>query len=253
MVSVPAETATDLVSTDGVSTYEVARGLRERKKLATRQALGSAALRLAVRSGLDNVLVEDIAAAAGVSPRTFNNYFSSKYEAICALAVDRARRTATALRGRPPDEPLWDAVTEAVAEQYTGSEHPPGREWTAGVRLLTSTPALRGEYLRAQEVMQAALATAVADRAGTDVRRDMFPRIMAGAITSACEVAMQDWLDADPPTPLVPLLRRALRELADGLPLSPEHRSDPRSERRPETRSEAGSERQDRHRNREDR
>ncbi|HEY5017289.1 MAG TPA: helix-turn-helix domain-containing protein, partial [Streptosporangiaceae bacterium] len=59
-------------------------GLRERKKLATRQALGAAAMRLAIERGLENVLVEDIAAAADVSPRTFNNYFASKYEAICA-------------------------------------------------------------------------------------------------------------------------------------------------------------------------
>jgi hypothetical protein len=60
-------------------------GLRERKKIATRQALGLAAMRLAIERGLDNVLVEDIAEAAGVSTRTFNNYFASKYEAICAL------------------------------------------------------------------------------------------------------------------------------------------------------------------------
>src|ERR1700684_3472572 len=65
-------------------------GLRERKKLATRQALGAAAMRLAVERGLENVFVEDIAAAADVSPRTFNNYFASKYEAICALALDRS-------------------------------------------------------------------------------------------------------------------------------------------------------------------
>ena len=70
----------------------MARGLRERKKLAVRQALGSAALRLAVERGLENVTVEDITAEADVSLRTFGNYFSSKYEAICAIGTDRARR-----------------------------------------------------------------------------------------------------------------------------------------------------------------
>jgi len=55
-----------------------------RKKLAVRQALGSAALRLAVERGLENVTVEDITAEADVSLRTFGNYFSSKYEAIAA-------------------------------------------------------------------------------------------------------------------------------------------------------------------------
>ena len=89
-------------------------GLRERKKVATRQALGVAAMRLAIERGLDNVLVEDIAEAAGVSARTFNNYFASKYEAICALAFDRAMRigdgpqraaSRRAASGRPSPTP----------------------------------------------------------------------------------------------------------------------------------------------------
>ena len=73
-------------------------GLRERKKVATRHALGVAAMRLAIERGLENVLVEDIAEAAGVSTRTFNNYFASKYEAICALAL----RSRHADRRRAP-------------------------------------------------------------------------------------------------------------------------------------------------------
>ena len=75
---------------------ETGTGLRERKKQATREALSWAALRLAVDRGLENVRVEDIAAEAGVSPRTFNNYFSSKYEAILSRHVDRVRVAAEA-------------------------------------------------------------------------------------------------------------------------------------------------------------
>ncbi|MEN3308137.1 MAG: hypothetical protein V7603_4339 [Micromonosporaceae bacterium] len=199
----------------------VTPGLRERKKLATRQALGFAALRLAVERGLDDILVEDIATAAGVSPRTFNNYFASKYEAICALAVDRARRVGDALRERPADEPLWDAISAAVLEQYAGAEGGgvPDKQWTAGVRLVTGTPALLGEYLKASAVMREALAEAIAERLDVDAGRDMFPEIVAGAVTAAYEVATDHWLNADPPTALVPLVQQALRHLADGLPL----------------------------------
>ena len=53
-------------------------GLREQKKQATRAALRAAALRLALEHGPENVRVDDIADAAGVSPRTYNNYFSSR-------------------------------------------------------------------------------------------------------------------------------------------------------------------------------
>jgi AcrR family transcriptional regulator len=195
-------------------------GLRERKKAATRRALGIAAMRLAVERGIENVLVEDIAAEVGVSARTFNNYFASKYEAICALAVERARFTGAALRSRPPSEPLMEAITNAMIEPYTGGEFAPDKEWIAGVRLVVCSPALQGEYLRAQYAAQQALAEAIADRMGTDVSTEMFPRVMAGAVTAAMQVALERWLLADPPTALIPLIRLALSQLRCPLPAS---------------------------------
>lgn len=77
-----------------------------------------AALRLAVERGLENVTVEDITAEADVSQRTFGNYFSSKYEAICAIGTDRARRIGATLLARPADEPLWDAIAGAILAHY---------------------------------------------------------------------------------------------------------------------------------------
>jgi AcrR family transcriptional regulator len=192
-------------------------GLRERKKVATRHALGVAAMRLAMERGLDNVLVEDIADAAGVSARTFNNYFASKYEAICALAFDRAVRIGAALRERPAEEPIWQAITSAVMSEYGAADQAPDEEWIAGIRLVTSTPALTGEYLKVQAMTQYSLAEAIALRLGGKSAGSMFPRILAAAVTAAIQAAMERWLHADPPVALAPLVRRALRQLADGM------------------------------------
>jgi AcrR family transcriptional regulator len=60
-------------------------GLRERKKRARRMALIDAAHHLVERDGLDGVTVDAICAEAGVSPRTFFNYFESKDDAVLGM------------------------------------------------------------------------------------------------------------------------------------------------------------------------
>ena len=189
-------------------------GLRERKKLATRQALSSAALRLAIEQGLDNVTIEDITAEADVALRTFRNYFASKYEAVAAIGADRARRIGMSLLERPAAEPLWEALTHAVLEHYEGTEQAPSRETMAALGRVLQTPAMRGEYLKVNFEMQNALAAAIAERMGTDLGADMFPQVLAGAVTAASQVAIRRWYAADPPEPLRPILERALRQLA---------------------------------------
>jgi AcrR family transcriptional regulator len=189
-------------------------GLRERKKLAVRRALSSAAVQLAVERGLENVTIEDITAEADVSVRTFGNYFSGKYEAICALGMDRARRIGAELLGRPAREPLWEALVNAVLAHYDGADQAPDGEWLAGLKLVLTAPAIRGEYLKVNSEMQEVLAAAIATRARIDPGQDMYPQILAGAVTAAAQVAVRRWFAADPPVPLRPLLRQALDQLA---------------------------------------
>jgi AcrR family transcriptional regulator len=193
-------------------------GLRERKKQQTREALSWAALRLAVERGLGNVLVEDIAAEAGVSPRTYNNYFSSKAEAITWRHLDRARRMADLLRARPPGEPLWESITCAAVAQAGGERASPDSGWIAGVRLMLSEPELQGEFLKAGAAAERECAVVIAERTGTDADQDMYPRLVAAAIGAAVLVANEQWLRAEPPVPLAPLLRDALTQIAAGLP-----------------------------------
>ncbi|MEU7889197.1 TetR family transcriptional regulator [Microbispora bryophytorum] len=197
-------------------------GLRERKKQETRIALSWAAIRLAVERGLENVRVEDIAAEARVAPRTFNNYFSSKGEAIAARHLDRARLIAQELRRRPASESLWEAIKIAVITQLAmGAEYDarqPDQQWQTGIRLMISEPSLQGEMLKADAIAEDELAAAIAERTGTDVARDLYPRLVAGAAGAAIRVAMDHWLRSDPPVPVKPLIEDALDRLSAGLP-----------------------------------
>lgn len=162
-------------------------GLRERKKVATREALSAAALKLALENGLENVRVLDIADAAGVSPRTYNNYFSSLEEAIvAAVTSERALRVAGALRARPEGEPLDEAVTEAVVEQYTWA---PDSEVLA---LITTAPRLRRQFVETVAQIRRPLASVIAVRIGSD---DMFvPNVLAEAVSAAVRVALEHWV-----------------------------------------------------------
>ena len=167
------------------------QGLRERKKMATRAALSQAAMRLALTQGLDNVRVSDIAAEAGVSPRTYNNYFSSVPEAVCALAADRARGLGDALRHRPPRESLAEAIKHAMLAVELG-----GGADKDFVRMIMTTPALRGEFFKSVIARENSLAEAIAERIGSPPG-DLLPRLLASTYCGATRVVVHRWLNDD--------------------------------------------------------
>lgn len=164
-------------------------GLRERKKRATREALREAALRLAVERGPDQVRVEDIAEAAGVSPRTYNNYFASREQAIVsAVTADREERIAAAVAARPTGVRLADAVTEAVVEQYAHE----GERERGALLLITTRTALRDAFLGSTADIEAPLSAVIAERlegAGAQTAR-----VLAASVGAAVRIALEGWL-----------------------------------------------------------
>lgn len=190
-------------------------GLRERKKQATRVALREAALRLALERGPENVRIDDIAEAAGVSPRTYNNYFSSREQAIvAAVAAERESATAAAVTARPAGIGLADAVVDAVVDQYCAPR-------SDALLLITTSPALRGAFVDAVAVIEAPLAAAIVGRVGIG-RLDA--QVLAAAVGAAVGVALREWLPAPsagglvvPRGSLPDVLRAALAPLRPAL------------------------------------
>jgi AcrR family transcriptional regulator len=181
------------------------QGLRERKKAETREAISHAAVKLALRDGLENVRVADVAAAADVSPRTYNNYFASIAEAVCADMADRAIALASAVRLRPGDEPLNEALANAIIEQH-------GQPDRRVINMIIHTPALRGEFFKAIVARDTALAEVIAERADSPPG-DLFPQVLAAAISGVTRVVTQRWLQDDT-ADYATLLREALDMVA---------------------------------------
>jgi AcrR family transcriptional regulator len=193
-------------------------GLRERKKLSTRWALSDAALELALERGLESVTREDIANRAGVSLRTFNNYFTGKYEAVAFRQIDRTRQSLAAFRQRPADEPLWSAITESMLaplEAEGAADIRPTHEELVVIRQLLSARDLRAALTKD---LFADWVDAIAQRTGTDPARDMYPRLVTAVIRAVGEAAMETYANADPPVAFTELFRRGLTEVAAGLP-----------------------------------
>ena len=199
-------------------------GLRERKKVATRQALHEAAVRLAVEHGLDRLTVEAIADAADVSRRTFSNYFANKEEALLWSDRVRIERFLESVAARPARESPWDAMAVAAIELAAGSSDDP--RWASQVRLLRRHPGLIAQQVTQFAEAERELAELVAARLPDGEDAQLRARLLAASLLVTLRVAVQQWID-DPSSPLTDVLSLALA-LAAPAPTPPASDPSPR-------------------------
>ena len=173
----------------------IPQGLRERKKRQTRLALARAALRLIDKHGYDAVTVDDIAAEANVSRRTFFRYFDSKDDVFVVDPEGKLAAMRIALRDGPPEEPTLDALRRG-ALAMTAAYWDPEYSRTV-VRLMEREPRMVAAAMAYQVRFVESLAYELAIDMETDGRLDPRPRILAHTAISMMRAAVAGWLMDD--------------------------------------------------------
>src|SRR3954471_7786848 len=123
-------------------------GLRERNRARTYADVTEAALDLFARQGFDATTVDQIAAAAGISPATFFRYFATKEDVLFTDEQASAAELVTAVQQRPARSRSVRALAQPVvafAESIPGPSSPNGRRLT---ELVMTTPSLAARSLR---------------------------------------------------------------------------------------------------------
>jgi AcrR family transcriptional regulator len=199
-------------------------GLRERKKLMTRQAILEAADELFGERGYDNVTVAEIADVVNISAKTVFVYFPSKEDLVFHGEGGMRDRVVGAVRDRAAGQTPLDAIGALMREQMSepGTRSVDELEWLR--RTVGDSGVLRSRMRLMWEHFEVALAELLADEAGVG-RHVPEPRVAAAQLTliyrllaseevldyvrsrpkSKQRAAFADWLDV------------SLRLVADGI------------------------------------
>jgi AcrR family transcriptional regulator len=166
---------------------------RELNKAATRQAITDAALTLLRGKGPGNFTVEDIADTAGISRRTFFNYFSSTEAALASITHGFLDNALQQFRQRPADEPILESARAALMQLADPMTVAP----LAELFTLTQENALisRSELEAWDHCTEQIISAARERLAGPPgaVVDELYLRALAGSVISCGRAAMDVW------------------------------------------------------------
>ncbi len=171
---------------------------RELNKAATRQAITDAALALLRTKGAGNFTAEDIAEAAGISRRTFFNYFSSTDAALASIVHNFLDTAIQQLRLRPADEPMLESAQAALVALADPKAVAPLAELFT---LTRQSPLMSATELEAWDHCRAQVFAVARERvAGTPGKQDeLYVHALAGSVISCGKAAMEVWFSRHGP------------------------------------------------------
>ncbi|MFE4611588.1 TetR/AcrR family transcriptional regulator [Streptomyces niveus] len=187
-------------------------GLRERKKLKTRVAIREATYRLITDQGYEATTVEQIAAAAEVSPSTVFRYFPTKEDIVLTDEFDPVMEAA--IRARPADEPPLESLRAVLRQAVEAILADQPEELLQRSKLMLEIPAVRARMTETSLL----LSRAVADRTGRD-EGDLEVRVFTASVMAALREVTIYWAEHDQKENLAVLVDRALDSLEGGLSL----------------------------------
>lgn len=169
--------------------------LRDLTRESVRARIADVAIDLFAEHGFDQVTVEQVAAAVGISARSFNRYFPTKEDAVVGDATRWGAVVRDAVAARPGDEPTWDSLQAAYT---TLLEHGGTRDARQKrvMRVLNSTPSLRARNLEKHLTWARLLAPVIADRLGGNdahLRAD----VLVQASLTCFDIALTSWANED--------------------------------------------------------
>lgn len=188
--------------------------LRERNQERTRSEIAAASLRLFARRGFEAVTVDEIAAAAGVSRRTFFRYFETKEDALLVDDATRLDQLREALQERPADEAPFDSVRGAILA-LAGCYDTASAAFRLRAEVVVTTPAVHARALEHQAAWEATLREFAAARLGQP-ESALGPHLLAATCLASLRAALMTWLRAEGDADLMALATEALDRVATG-------------------------------------
>jgi AcrR family transcriptional regulator len=174
--------------------------IRERTRRLAQAELTTVAQDLFLAQGYEDTTVEQIAAAAGMSKRTFFRYFPSKDDLVIGKYDLFADRMAEALDARPANEPVWESLRRVfdITLEYVEDDHQRARN-EAMDEIVRSTPQLHARYLEKMQRVQELLIGRVATRLTKHdhIPSDPKPAAIVGAAFACMQAARQAWFASD--------------------------------------------------------
>jgi AcrR family transcriptional regulator len=162
-------------------------GLRDRKKIQTRDAIRREALLLMQANGYANTTIEQIAVAAEIAPSTFFRYFPTKESVLIANDLDMV--TVNALAAQPAEMAPLKAFRRSLEITLAALSSAEWRFERARLRVVLSEPELRAAQMDEYQRTVRRLAEAEARRTGRDAG-DLEVRVFVGAVTGSMLTAL---------------------------------------------------------------